>query len=672
MILLDIDLETRSTIPIKRGTYKYAEGSEIILTAWGIYPDPIEVYDNLHDWFMPQELADALEDPSVFVRTHGNFDPIILNYHGYNIPPERHIDVMAIARSCSLPGGLDKLCKIFNIPPELAKLDDGKDLIKLFCIPDKKGVFNEPKDHKDKWELFKVYASNDLVAMREVVTKMPTHNLELDAEARAIYENINRRGFRVDIELAKKAIEHIDLEVANSKVKTGNITDDEVGSVTQTKALLEYIREKTGKYVTDLKGATVATLLKDGDLPKEIHQLLELRQNICKSSTAKYKRVIECVCEDGHIRGSMVFNGALRTRRNTGAIFQPLNLPRPSVKGAELELGIELIKHDMGYLNRNTIMPLCSSALRGLIIAPPKKKLVVADWSNIEGRESAWYCGEDWKVKAFIDFDNGIGEDLYKLAYSKMMNKPVEEVDDDDERQVGKVAELACSYGGSVSAIIVFCIAYGIDPAQLARNVQILNQLAWEKAINSYEYAWKNGRLLGLDEFTFKRLAYVVQAWRLAHPNIVKKWYDIDNKVKNAIRFQFDEPSKTDPFIHDRFLVIPLPSGQWLMYLDPKVDDKGITFTDGRFGTVRTYGSKMFENIIQSINRDIMCECLPNIVSDGFEPILTIYDEPVTYAPDLPEYTAERLANHMTAGTSWSTGLPLAAKGYEAYRYRKG
>lgn len=672
MVILDLDLETRSTVHIKRGTHRYAEGSEIILTAWGIYPGPIQVYDNLHDWYMPQDLADALEDPSVMVRSHGPFDPIIMNYHGYEIKPERHICTMALARSCSLPGSLDKLCKLLEVPPELVKLDTGKELIKLFCIPNKKGAYNDPKDYPKEWAFFKEYAGHDLVAMREVVRRLPTNNFDLDSEARAIYDTINNRGFKVDIELATSAIEHISFELENSKETTAELTSENVGSVTQTKALLNYIIEKTGKFITDLKGSTVATLLKDGDLPKAVCQLLELRQNICKSSTSKYKRVLECVCADGYIRGSMVFNGALRTRRNTGAIFQPLNLPRPTVKGNDLEDGINLLKYNMGYTGRKSIMPLCSSALRGVIVAPEGKKIVVSDWANVEGREAAWYSGESWKVRAFRDFDNGMGADLYKLSYATMMNRVVEEVNDDDERNTGKVSELALQYGGSVSAFLVFALVYNLNIAELARKLQITNVLAWEKAVKSYEYAWKNGRLLGLDEFTYKRIAYIVQAWRLAHPKIVSKWYDLDNKCKRAIRLCLDEVDPVDPFMHGRFLIVPLPSGQWLMYLDAKVDDRGITFTDGRFGTVRTYGSKIFENVIQSMNRDILCACLPECVKQGYDPRLTIYDEIVTYTPDLPEYSQEGLSLIMTAGTSWTMGLPLAAKGFEAYRYRKG
>lgn len=672
-----LDLETRSTVSIKKGHHRYAEESEIILMAYAIGDEDPHVYDSLHDWCIPDDLEEAMTDPEYVIRTHGEFDRVLMSYHGWDFPPERHECVMALARSNSLPGGLDKLCNIFNIPPELAKIGEGKDLVRFFCMPKKKGGFNNPKEHVEKWEEFKNYAGNDITAMREVYKHLPRHNFELDKECRIIYAKINDRGFKADLELTNAAIEAVAYELELSKVATADITQEEVASVTQTAVLLEYIREKTGKFVNDLKGSTVTALIKDGDLPNGVLELLELRQNICKSSTAKYKRVSECVCKDGMLRGTMVFNGALRTRRNTGAIFQPLNLPRPTIKGQDLEEGIELLKWGMGYVGRNSIMPLCSSALRGVIVPEKGHKLVVSDYANIEGRIAAWRCGEEWKVQAFRDFDNGTGKDLYKLAYAKAMGVPVDGVNDDDQRTIGKIMELSLGYGGGVPAFMIFALNYGVNLYEMAKNLSIANHLAWEKAHKSYEYAVKSKRLVGLDEFTYKRLAYLVQSWRLAHPRIVSRWYEIDKKCRQAIQYGLEEnksrhPSDISPWVEDRFLIYPLPSGQRLMYLDPKVDDTGIKFTDGRFGETRTWGSKIFENDIQSTSKDILLNAIPKCMKEGYSVIISLYDELVCQTPDSPSYNSDKLSEIMTRKAEWYEDLPITAKGYESYRFKKG
>jgi DNA polymerase bacteriophage-type len=674
-LVLWIDLETRSTQSIKKGIHKYAEGSEIILIQYAIDDSVVQVHDCLSSWYTPDDLADALEDTNTIVRSHGSFDRVILNYHGYNIPLERWECTMSLARSCSLPGSLDKLCKIFNISSDLAKLDTGKDLIKLFCIPNKKGEFGQPGDYPVEWESFKKYGVNDISAMREVYKRLPKNNFNLDRTAWAIYERMNDNGFKVDLELANSAIDAVKYELDLSKDDTARISQsDTLLSVTQTSVLLAYISERCGRFIPNLTSATVSALIKDADLPDDVLELLELRQNISKSSTAKYKKVVECACEDGFLRGTMVFNGALRTRRNSGAIFQPLNLPRPTISGDDLRLGVDLLKCGMGYLGRDTIMPLCSSALRGVIVAEKGKKLIVSDWSNIEGRLSAWFSHETWKVDAFRAFDEGQGHDLYKVSYAKTMSVSPADVTK-DQRQIGKVQELALGYGGGVPAFLVF--AGKLDIPDLCRKLEISNHLAWEKSVKSYEYGLKNNRLMGLDEYTYKRLAYIVQAWRLAHPNVVKRWYEVGDKVSNAVSFGFEEyldlyGRRLPIWVEDRFLHIELPSRQRLMYLDPKIDERGgISFTDGRYGEVRTYGSKIFENIIQSMNRDILCGVLPICVAQGYNPLLTIYDEIVAQSSDMPEYSEHGLSQIMVSEGWWYKGLPLAAEGYEDYVYRK-
>lgn len=328
-----------------------------------------------------------------------------------------------------------------------------------------------------------------------------------------------------------------------------------------------------------------------------------------------------------------------------------------------------------------TVMDACSSAIRGLIIAPSKKKLVIADLSNIEGRVLAWLAGEEWKLQAFRDFDAGQGFDLYKLAYAKAFGIDPSLVDK-DMRQIGKTMELALGYAGGCGAFITFSLAFNIDLEKMAEKaIEAIPKKTLDEAASFLE--WQLGQ--GKSQFGLSDRAFIVcdsfkRLWREAHPNTATYWKELENGCRTAI----NNPGQTYSCRRHKirrdgaWLRVMLPSGRYLCYPSPRVEDDGqITFMgvnqySRKWERLRTYSGKLVENMCQAAARDVLASSMQPIESAGYEIVLTVHDEIISEAPDTDDYTHEHLAELMSAGCDWTEGLPLAAAGFEAYRYRKG
>jgi len=328
-----------------------------------------------------------------------------------------------------------------------------------------------------------------------------------------------------------------------------------------------------------------------------------------------------------------------------------------------------------------TVMDACSSAIRGLIIAPSKKKLVIADLSNIEGRVLAWLAGEEWKLQAFRDFDAGEGFDLYKLAYAKAFGIDPSLVDK-DMRQIGKTMELALGYAGGCGAFITFSLAFNIDLEKMAEKaIEAIPKKTLDEASSFLE--WQLGQ--GKSQFGLSDQAFIVcdsfkRLWREAHPNTATYWKELENGCRTAI----NNPGQTYSCRRHKirrdgaWLRVMLPSGRYLCYPSPRVEDDGqITFMgvnqySRKWERLRTYSGKLVENMCQATARDVLASSMQPIESAGYEIVLTVHDEIISEASDTDEYTHEHLAELMSAGCDWTEGLPLAAAGFEAKRYRKG
>lgn len=409
------------------------------------------------------------------------------------------------------------------------------------------------------------------------------------------------------------------------------------------------------------------------------------------------------------------------------------------MKNPDIELGIDALKAGIADMLYDNVMQLTSNAIRGCITAPAGKKLVVADLSNIEGRVLAWLAGETWKLKAFRDYDAGTGLDLYILSYAKSFGVDPKTVTKND-RQKGKVQELALGYEGGVGAFVTFAAGYGIDLEELANSAQSsIPGNVWGQANIMLAWHRQQGREpaegLGLSDKAWLVCESLKLGWRDAHANVVQLWRDVDAAVREAI----STPSTTVQVRmlkirrDGAWLRIVLPSGRALCYPAPKLEAEkkkrnfevdsagecaacggthtvlvggwqgeeppgvahleactacqgqeptreggrtkityaGVNQYSRKWGRIDTYSGKIVENITQAVARDVMASSMVAIEKAGYEIVLTIHDEILAEAPDEPQYNAEHLAELMAEATDWAEGLPLAAAGFEAYRYRK-
>lgn len=347
---------------------------------------------------------------------------------------------------------------------------------------------------------------------------------------------------------------------------------------------------------------------------------------------------------------------------------------RPTLPAEEIETGIEAIKAGCVDLITNNVMEMCANAMRGVIIAPPSKKMVVADLSNIEGRVVAWLAGEEWKLQAFRDFDKGIGEDLYKVAYGKAFKvdpKSVTKL----QRQVGKVMELFLAYQGGVGAFVTGAATYGIDLDALDADIPADVRA---EAENFYEWSIEQKRpTFGLRRETFMMCDSLKRLWRRAHPRIESLWSAVEQEAKDSVEHPGSRPVRKVVFVKPaNWLRIVLPSGRALSYPAPRVEEGKLTFMginqySRKWSRISTYGGKLVENMTQAVARDVFKANAFRIVEAGYEIKLPVHDEDICYAPDKPEFNPQHLSSLLATNPPWAPDLPLAAAGFEGYRYRK-
>lgn len=653
MTTLYLDLETYSPVPITHGTHRYAEEAEVLLIALATDTAPVAVWDCTRGhWATWAQSLQALIDIAETVVIHNShFDRTILRHQGVNIPVEKIRDTMVQALAHSLPGSLGTLCDVLGVPTDKAKDKAGKKLIHLFTKPRPKNMKLRRADsvsHPTEWNEFIEYARLDVDAMRDVYGRLPNwNNSRGERNLWRIDQRVNDRGIAIDLELAHSALRAFRRTSGTLAARAADLTGGHVTKLTQGARFLQYLRDYHDFTPENLTKSTVAELLRGSSLTPFVRELLEIRQQAAATSPAKYKVLLDATSSDGRLRGTLQFCGASRTGRDAGRIFQPQNLPRPVMDADEIETGISAMKLDCEDLMFDNVTDLCSSAVRGCLVAPAGRKLVIADLSNIEGRVLAWLAGEDWKVEAFYDFDRGVGHDLYVVAYAKGFNVDPEEVVDNKKngdgsmRQYGKTMELACGYQGGVGAFRTMG-----GPAVAA--------------------------------MTDEEIQPLVTAWRTAHPNVVKLWYGVEAAAKTAIRkpddIAFYDMLQFD--MKDDWLRIKLPSGRFLSYRNAKIEEGRITFEGvnqftKKWERIETYGGKLVENIVQAVARDVFMTGMVGAEEHGYEVCIRVHDELITEVPDTPEYNVPQLASIMATNPSWAVGLPLAAAGFETHRYKK-
>ena len=447
MPTLFLDTETYSTVPITHGTHAYAEGAEIMLVPWAWDDEPVAVWDtqDMLDW---RDLLQRMIDKADEVVLHNShFDRTVLRHNGVKIPVDKITDTMVIALQHSLSASLGALCDVLQVPQDKAKDKAGKKLIQLLTKPRPKNVKLRRatrETHPNEWQAFIEYARLDVDAMRDVYRRLPRWNCGVRERNLWIADQrINDRGVAVDRSLARSALRAFQRTSGTLAARTANLTGGVVASLTQRQKLMDYLAVHYNFVPDDMTKGTVAALLKT-DLHPVVRELLEIRQQASATSPAKYNVILNAASSDDRLRGTIQFCGASRTGRDAGRIFQPQNLPRPALKPGVIEQGIEAMKLDCEDLLFDNVSELCSSAVRGCLVAESGNKLVVADLSNIEGRVLAWLAGEDWKVEAFYDFDRGVGHDLYKLTAGRILGKEPGDITKEERQVSGKVPELAC------------------------------------------------------------------------------------------------------------------------------------------------------------------------------------------------------------------------------------
>lgn len=645
MKALSIDIETYSDVQLpKTGVYRYCESDnfEILLFAYSVDSQPVQVVDLACGETIPEEIIAALEDDTVIKWAfNAAFERICLSrFLGYPtgtyLSPESWRCSMIWAATMGLPLSLEGVGAVLGL--EKQKLTEGKDLIKYFCQPcvatktNGGRTRNRPFHAPDKWETFKRYNIRDVETEMGIQHKLRKFPVPDEVwEEYHIDQEINDRGVRLDMELVQQAIA---MDTRSRKELTAAMKDitalENPNSVQQMKQWLSV----NGIETDSLDKKAVAELLKDA--PDNLADVLILRQQLAKSSVRKYQAMEKTVCNDGRARGMFQFYGANRTGRFSGRNIQLQNLPqnhlpdlseaRGLVRNGDFD-GVELLYED--------VPDTLSQLIRTAFIPRENALFYVADFSAIEARVIAWFAGESWRQQVF-EKDG----DIYCASASQMFKVPVEKHGINGHlRQKGKIAELALGYGGSVGAL---------------------------KAMGALD--------MGLSE---DELPALVDAWRQANPRIVDFWWAIDRAVMEAVKYKHTTTDYGLTFsCKSSMLFITLPSGRKLAYVKPKIGTNKfggscITY-EGVGGTKKwerldSYGPKFVENIVQATARDILCYAMKTLRCCSI--VMHIHDELVIEAD--PKVSLDAICEQMGRTPPWAKGLLLRADGYTTPFYKK-
>lgn len=643
---LGIDIETYSSYDLKTcGVYRYVEAPDwaILLFGYAVDGGPVQCVDLASGESLPEDVRAALTDPAV-VKTAYNaaFERVNLGrYLGVRLDPAQWRCTMVRAARLGLPLPLGQCGEVLHL--EAGKMKEGAALIRYFSIPGKNGR-HYPADAPDRWATFKAYNIRDVEVEQAILAKV--RRLEVPAFEDELYtadQEINDRGVLIDRQLVANA-ERFDTEYKailahQAKTLTGL---DNPNSPAQLK---RYLANMTGSEVETLNKKVLADLKDQLAEYPDAQELIELRQDMAKTSSKKYTAMLKCVCEDGRIHGLLQFYGAARTGRWAGRLVQVQNLPQNHL--VSLDYARSLVKRgDLEEFTDNYSNPthVLSELIRTSFIAAPGHTFHVCDFSAIEARVIAWLAGENWVLDVFRE-----GGDIYCRTASKMFGVPVEKHGANAElRQKGKIAVLALGYGGGVSALEAM-----------------------------------GGARLGLSEDEEKE---IVKLWRGSNDNIVKLWATLEAAAVKAIRTGEDVRVNRGIVVGRKWgmLTITLPSGRTLCY--PRVsigierndgwrgdheiiEYEGTNQTTKKWGKIRTYGGKLTENVVQAIARDILGIVILRAREAGLPVVFHIHDEIIVEAA--PGQTLEQVEALFSKPISWCADLPLKGAGYTTPYYLK-
>lgn len=748
-----IDHESFSEADLKKvGSYAYAEhkSTEIMLTTYAFGDESVQCYDATDGGKLPSELRDVLRylhrnpgkkgNPKLIGANYLMFDRLLLrNCWGFDIDPRDIIDTMVVAFRHSLPGSLAMQCEVLQIAEELAKDKRGKALIQRFCKPTPKNykVRRYTKEtHPGEWLEFVDYGKSDITSMREVYIDLPDWgNIEFENTVLAVDQRINDRGFYVDTALANAAID----AVKQHKIELQAEANAKWGAGLTGAAFLPMLRQLanpeppphdlgehdwfSGKHfdIPNAQKSTLNDLLADEDLPDDARTIIEMRLGASSTASTKYNPLLLGLSADGRRRGCLQYGGASRTLRFAGKGFQPQNLARGYFAGEELDLGIDLLLKGRAHWLYD-ISKLTASTVRGCIIPEPGNKLVVADYSNVEGRGLAWLAGEEAALETFRS-----GLDIYCVTAGKMFGMEPDYIKKNrkDLRQIGKTCELALGYSGGVGAFVNMAKVTGLDLHGMAELMAgSFPEHIWAGAKKGYEYARiqeKNkkgfaGQKADRPSYDLPKNVWLTcdaikRMWRESHPATVRFWRELEDgamaAIKNpgvsywagdevrldgnkAIKITRTKTKKGEP---GWWLKLEMPSGRILSYpgigisVEKQVQDDdyeeskttykerirymGVNQTTRQWGKQYTYSGKLCENLCQAFCRDLLAAALVRVEEAGWPIVLHVHDEIVCEVPNTEEYNAEKLEHLMCILPEWAGGFPLAAEGQELKRYAK-
>jgi DNA polymerase len=656
---LSIDLETFSSVPLsKAGAYKYVQSPdfEILLFAYSVDGSPVEIIDLATGELLPEWLYRAIADPEYIKHAYNAaFEWYCLSkFYGSPLPVNQWRDTMLHGLYCGFTAGLDATGKAIGLPADKQKLTTGKALIRYFCVPcnatqaNGGRTRNYPKHDFAKWELFKEYCRGDVVTEMEIEQKLSHFPVPDDVEKQWQTDLlINARGVAVDMELVQGA-----LEIANNTREalmkeaielTGLQNPNSISQLTT------WLETEIDEKVIDLRKDTVSFMLKNQVVTGSAERMLEMRQELGKTSTKKYDAIDAAICADGRVRGLLQFYGANRTGRWAGRLVQVQNLPRTYIE--PLPLARECVKRrepDKLLALYGSIPDKLSQLIRTSFIASNGNQLVDADFSSIEARVISWLAGEHWRLDVFKTHGK-----IYEASASQMFGVPIELIKKGNPeyslRQRGKVAELALGYQGSTGALV------------------------------------KMGAIdMGL---TNEELPDIVSRWRDANKRIVGLWRSVDNAAITAIQTGSQTAVKNLLFTREfdaeyglDFMTITLPSERKLYYVRPNlglnqwgrqsITYQGMDQTTKRWKTIETYGGKLVENIVQAIARDCLAVAIERLEENGFPVVFHVHDEVVI---DIPKNRADldTVTQIMSRPMPWAIDLPLGADGWVGDFYRK-
>ena len=649
-----IDLESYSPVSLaKSGVYPYAEHPDFDILLFGYCLDhgPVHVVDLASGQELPEEVLDALVDPGVVKWAHNAaFERICLSawltrHHPDLMEGQKYLDpaqwrcTMIWSAYVGLPMSLEQAAQVLDL--DVKKDSSGKRLIKQFCTPttptllSNSGTRNGPESDPQAWKQFVAYNRRDVeveLALHNRLTPFPLPQSEWDAYA--LDQQINDTGIRLDKTLVENAVDiheaYRNKILAQAQKLTGL---ENPNSPIQLKEWLT----TQGCPVESLTKTEVEAALDTST--GVVREVLELRGELAKSSVKKYQAMQTARCHDGRARGLIQFYGAGRTGRFAGRLVQVQNLPRNYLP--DLHQARNLVNTGDGEaleLLYDSVPDTLSQLIRTAFIPSEGHRFIVADFSTIEARVIAWLAGETTTLEAFR-----AGKDLYCETASRMFGVPVEKHGQNAElRQKGKIAVLACGYGGSVGAL---------------------------KAMGALR--------MGLAESELKP---IVDAWRAANPNIVQLWGDVDEAAIATVSTRQPVELGQLKFSHEAgILFITLPSGRRLAYVKPQLGEnrfkgtsityQGLT-TDRKWGQLETYGGKLVENIVQAAARDLLVHAMGTVSAAGYRIAMHVHDELIIDHPT-GAGSVEKVCQLMTQTPTWAAGLPLDADGYECDFYVK-